>query len=58
MELIYDLAEYLDIPNEFITIDGVFGDLVWFSTTAGARYTCTTVRNGKRLKKHSIRVSH
>ena len=55
MELIYEIAEYLDIPNEFITIDKVIGSDVWFSTTAGAQYSCSTVRGGKHLKKNSVR---
>lgn len=55
MELIYEIAEYLDLPNEFISIESVFGNIVWFHTTAGARYTCKTVRGGKHLKKNSIR---
>lgn len=55
MELIYEIAEYLDVPNEFLSIDSIVGDIVWFSTKAGARYTCKTVRAGKHLKKNSIR---
>lgn len=57
MELIYAIAEYLGIPNEFITIDRAVGSSVWFSTKAGAKYSCSTVRNGKYLKKNSIRVA-
>lgn len=56
MELIYAIADCLDIPNEYISIDSVVGNIVWFSTKSGARYTCQTARNGKYLKKHSIRV--
>ena len=55
MELIYEIAEYLDVPNEFISIDMVVGTNVWFSTKAGARYSCSTVRGGKHLKNNSIR---
>jgi hypothetical protein len=55
MILIYEIAEYLNIPNEFISIDLVVGNIAWFSTTSGARYSCTTVRGGKHLKKNSIR---
>lgn len=56
MELYYEIADYLNIPNEFITINKVSGSLVWFSTKAGAHYSCKTVRNGKHLKKNSIRI--
>ena len=55
MELIYEIAEYLNVPNEFISIDKVVGVHVWFSTTSGAQYSCKTVRGGKHLKKNSIR---
>lgn len=55
MELIYAIADYFGVPNEFITINSVKGDIVWFSTKAGAQYTCKTVRGGKYLKKNSIR---
>jgi hypothetical protein len=55
MELIYEIAEYLNVPNEFIMIDMVVGANVWFSTTTGAQYSCATVRGGKHLKKNSIR---
>lgn len=55
MELIYEIAEYFGIPNEFIFIDSASGDVVWFRTKAGARYTCKTIRHGKHLKKNSIR---
>ncbi|MBP8274344.1 MAG: hypothetical protein KAY59_07910 [Acidobacteria bacterium] len=55
MELIYELAAYLDIPNELISIEKVCDNIVWFRTTTGARYTCLTVRNGRRLKKNSVR---
>jgi hypothetical protein len=55
MDLIYEIAEYFDIPNEFITIDSVIGNIAWFSLKAGAQYTCKTTRGGKRLKKNSIR---
>lgn len=56
MELIYAIANELNIPNEFINIDRVSSNVVWFSLKSGARYTCKTVRNGKYLKKHSIRA--
>ena len=56
MGLLYEIAEYLDIPNEFITIDKAIGVNVWFHTKAGAKYSCSTVRNGKHLKKNSIRI--
>jgi hypothetical protein len=56
MELIYSIAEYLQIPNEFITIDKVYDDIAWFSTKQGSKYSCKTVRNGKFLKKNSIRI--
>jgi len=55
MDLIFDIAEYLDIPNEYIKIDMVIGNMVWFSTKTGKQYTATSIRNGKRLKKDSIR---
>lgn len=56
MELIYAIADYFDIPNEFIFIDSVRGDAVWFHTKAGAQYTCHLSR-GKFLKKNSIRTA-
>lgn len=56
MELIYEIAEYMNIPNEFITINKVIGNIAWFSTKAGAQYSCSTVRDGKHLKKNSIRL--
>ena len=56
MELIYAIAEYLDIPNEHITINNAAGSLIWFSTKHGSQYTCQTVRGGKFLKKNSIRL--
>ena len=56
MELIYAIAQEMNVPNEFINIDKVIGDFAWFSTKAGGRYSCRTVRNGKYLKKNSIRV--
>lgn len=55
MELIFAIADYLNIPNEFVSIDKVIGNYCWFSTKAGAQYSCKTVRNGKYLKKNSIR---
>ena len=55
MELIYEIAESLNIPNELISINVIDGDYVWFSTEAGSRFFCKTVRNGKHLKKNSIR---
>jgi hypothetical protein len=54
-ELYYDIADALDIPNEFITIDKAIANTIWFSTKAGATYSAHTVRDGKRLKKNSIR---
>lgn len=57
MELIYAIAEYLDIPNEFVTVDRVESNIAWFHTKAGASYTCNIVR-GKFLKKNSIRVAY
>ena len=57
MELIYEIAEYLDMPNEFIKIDMVVGNCVFFSTKYGAKYSCTSVRNGKHLKKNSVRYA-
>ena len=56
MELIFAIADYLEIPNEFVFIDRVGDNIVWFHTSAGAAYTCLTVRGGKFLKKNSIRV--
>jgi hypothetical protein len=56
MELIYEIAEYLNIPNEFIFIDEVSGGYAYFHIKDGARYTCKTIRNGKHLKKNSIRI--
>lgn len=56
MELIHAIAEYFDIPNEFVIIDRVIDSGVWFHTKAGASYTCSMVR-GKFLKKNSIRCS-
>lgn len=58
MEMIYAIADYFDIPNEFISIEVVIGNNVWFRTKAGARYSCSTVRGGKHLKKNSIRHAH
>jgi hypothetical protein len=56
MELIYAIALYLDVPNEWIVIDKVIEDGVWFTVkNYGVSYTCTTVRSGKYLKKNSIR---
>ena len=54
MELLYAIADYLEVPNEFVVIDSVSDDLVWFHVKS-MRYTCKTTRNGKFLKKHSIR---
>ena len=56
MELIFAIADYLEIPNELVFIDKVSGDLVWFHISSGASYTCKTVRCGKWLKKNSVRV--
>ena len=56
MEIIYAIAKYLNIPNEFVTINKAVGNCIWFSTKAGAKYSATTVRGGKFLKKHSIRI--
>lgn len=56
MKLIYAIADYLGIPNEFIFIDKVSDDCVWFHTKAGANYSCRTVRNGKYLKNNSVRI--
>jgi len=55
MELIFAIADYLEIPNEFVFIDKVCGNVVWFHTAPGAQYTCKTVR-GKFLKKNSVRA--
>lgn len=55
MELIYAIADYLGIPNEFIFIDKAVDDCIWFHTKAGARYSARTVRSGKYLKKNSVR---
>ena len=55
MELIFGIADVLNIPNEFISIDKVCDNLVWFHTRTGAQYTCKTTR-GKFLKKNSVRV--
>ena len=57
MGLIFAIADYFEIPNEFVFIDKVGGDIVWFHIAAGASYTCRTVRSGKFLKKNSIRVN-
>lgn len=56
MEIIYAIAEYFDVPNEEIIINKAVGNSIWFSTKAGARYSATTVRGGKFLKKNSIRI--
>jgi len=58
MELIYAIAIDLGIPNEFIIMDKVDeqSNCAWFHTKAGARYSCRTVRNGKFLKKNSVRI--
>lgn len=56
MELLYAIAEVLDIPNEWIIIDRVIDDMAWFhNVKSGAAYSCRTVRGGKFLKRHSIR---
>jgi len=55
MEIIYAIAEAINIPNEFIIIEKIIDDCIWFRTTAGAQYSARTVRNGRRLKKNSIR---
>ena len=56
MELIYAIAAYLDVPNEYIIIDKVVGNLCMFHVSKnGASYYCKLVRNGKYLKKNSIR---
>jgi len=55
MELIYAIAEYFNIPNEYVTIEQQQGDVVYFRLSAGAGYSCKTVRGGKYLKKNSIR---
>lgn len=56
MELINALAEYFKLSNADIIVDTAQGNVVWFHTKAGARYTCKTVRGGKFLKKNSIRI--
>ena len=55
MELIFAIADVLNRPNEFVFIDKVCGNLIWFHTAPGAQYTCKTAR-GKFLKKNSVRV--
>jgi hypothetical protein len=55
MELIHAIAEYFDLPNEIIIIDKALGNIAWFRIN-GAEYSCKTVRNGKYLKKNSIRL--
>ena len=56
VELIYAIAEDLDVPNEWITVDSYNDGIIWFSVKGQIHYTCRTVRNGKYLKKNSIRV--
>lgn len=57
MELIYAIAQELNIPNECIKINQVIDDIVWFSVSStGAKYSCKTIRGGKYLKKNSIRI--
>lgn len=58
MELIYEIAQYFNIPNEYIKINRVSGNIVWFSLSSGAKYSCRTVRNGNHLKKNSIRIDN
>lgn len=55
MELIYEIADFLNVPNERIEINSVVGNIVFFSVF-GSRYTCKTWKNGKHLKKNSIVV--
>ena len=57
MELIYAIAEYLEVPNEYIKIDSVIDGLAFFHDTRSplVKYSCKTIRSGKYLKKNSIR---
>lgn len=55
MELIYAIADELNIPNEFVIIDRAFDGMVWFHTKAGAKYSARTKNDGKYLRKNSIR---
>ena len=55
MELIFAIADKLDIPNEFVFIDRIIEDIVWLHTKSGACYTCKTVRGGKYMKANSLR---
>ena len=58
MELIYAIAIDLGMPNERIVMDKVdeAGNCAWFHLTSGTRFSCRTTRNGKFLKKHSVRL--
>ena len=56
MELIYSIAEYLNIPNEWVIIDKVINNAAWFHVKNGTHYSCRTTRNNKYLKKNSIRI--
>jgi hypothetical protein len=56
MELIYAIAEYFKVPNEWITITQASDNLAWFRLN-GVLYSCKTVRKGKYLKKNSIRLA-
>jgi hypothetical protein len=56
MDIYFDIANYLQIPNEKITIDKIIGNLCFFRTSAGAKYSCKLTKNGKHISKNSIRV--
>lgn len=55
MELIYAIADYLNVPQEWVNITSVKENYVWFNVRGQASYTCKMVR-GKFLAKNSIRV--
>ena len=60
MELIHAIADYLGVPNDFVVIDKVYSNYCFFTVHGACTsvyYRCKTVRNGKFLKKNSIRKS-
>jgi len=56
MKVIYAIAEYHNIPNEFVTITKAVDNILWYTLKGGAKYSCLTVRKGTALKKNSIRI--
>jgi len=55
MELIYEIAEAMNIPNEYITITAMDGKYCWFIVKNGGEWTCKTTHKQKHLAKDSIR---